>query len=331
MAALVVLRHVAVHDDASPVHAGRAVTAEGVHGQVERLALGCSLVEHHVLTGQHCFAGNEVRIHLFPATGQRATVEDDLQAVAVGVVKNVLVKLHGLLLVATEEVYLDAFHADALQPLHFLIARHAAAHAITGRLRRIVLVAVAVVPEHQADAFRLRVLRQLGYALTTDGLIPPIIHQTILKPHRGGQVNELHLVVVVDALVLPDEPAPRVASGLVVLRRLIERIHEVVADGGLDDGCQRRAYGDGAPRRLERQRYAGRGGADAVVLTLHGEGYLVRASLRLPFCRGHKVAEVATHVAAVNTRLADEHPCRPAEQASGHTEQRREHKAVSVL
>ena len=69
VAALVVLRHKLIHDDAAPVHRGHCVSAEGVHGEVERLTTGCSLVEIVVLAGQHGLAGYVVGIHAFPATG----------------------------------------------------------------------------------------------------------------------------------------------------------------------------------------------------------------------------------------------------------------------
>ena len=228
-------------------------------------------------------------------------MEDDLQAVAVGIEQDVLVELNGLLLVAAEEVDLDALHANLLQPGHLLVAGNGCRHAVARRLRGVVLVAVGVVPQHQADALRLGILRQLLNLVAADALVPPVVDQAVLEAHLAGEVNELHLVGVVDALVLPDEPRPCVAARLVVYGRFVfarKRGQPVFA---LDDGLQRGADDDGAPRRGVGKGNTGKGRAVAVVLTSLGEGDGV-ARLRCI------VAQVAAHVAAVDARLTDQRP-----------------------
>ena len=49
MTALIVFREILVHDDASPVHRGGGIAAEGMEREVEGLLDGGSLVEEHVL------------------------------------------------------------------------------------------------------------------------------------------------------------------------------------------------------------------------------------------------------------------------------------------
>ena len=68
-------------------------------------------------------------------------MEDDLQAVTVGIIQDVLVELHGRLFVTSEEIHLNALHADALQPRHLLLSCGCRAQTLAGRLRGIVLVA----------------------------------------------------------------------------------------------------------------------------------------------------------------------------------------------
>ena len=164
------------------------------------------LAEIDIFAGQHCLRGNIVGIHHLPAAWHRAAVEDNLQTVAVGIEEYVLIELHGLLLVTAEEVDLDALHANLLQPRHLLVAGNGCRHAVAWCLWGVVLVAVGVVPQHQAHTLRLGILRQFLNLVTADALVPPVVHQTVLEAHLGGEVDELHLVVVVDGLVLPDEP-----------------------------------------------------------------------------------------------------------------------------
>ena len=76
-------------------------------------------------------------------------MEDTLDAIAIGIEEDILVELHRLLLVAAKEVHLDALYANALQPGHLTITCDAVVQTVARRLRRIVLVTIAVVPQHQ--------------------------------------------------------------------------------------------------------------------------------------------------------------------------------------
>ena len=193
-------------------------------------------------------------------------MEHHLQAIAVGIAEDVLVEAHHLLLVATEEVHFDALHANALHPFHFPFTGNGCVHAVTRTLRCIVGEAVAVVPKQQVYTLRLRVFREFGDTVAPDLRVPPVIDEAVLKAHCRGEVDELHLVIVVDAVVLPDEPTPRVATRTVVGAGGVARFHHVVTDGSLHDGLERCAECDGAPGCLAGQGDGSEVGAEAVVL-----------------------------------------------------------------
>ena len=69
-------------------------------------------------------------------------MEDNLNAVTVGISQNILVKLQGFLLVATKEIHLDALHANLLQPLKLAVTCQRGIQTVTWALRGIVPVAV---------------------------------------------------------------------------------------------------------------------------------------------------------------------------------------------
>ena len=117
-----------------------------MHGEFKAFLTGVVVAEEHILGGQHSLAAHEVGVHTLPSTRQGAAVENHLQSVTVGIREDILVELHGLLLVATEEVYLDAPHAYTLHPFHLALAGHGGIHAVAWSLRGIVPEAVTVVP-----------------------------------------------------------------------------------------------------------------------------------------------------------------------------------------
>ena len=228
-------------------------------------------------------------------------MEDALQAIAVGVVEDVLIELHGLLFVAAKEVYLDALHANLLQPSHLTVATDGRAHAVLRRLRGVVLKSVRVVPEHQRDALRLGILRQLLNAVAAYLLVPPVVHQAVLIAHGRRQVDEPHLVVVVDGVVLPDEPRPCIAPWGRFPRWRIDGLHHIVGHGSLDDGLQCQANRDGAPRRAARQCHTHVLGAVAIVLSLLRESDSVALACLV-------VTQVRPTVASRHTSLGNQHP-----------------------
>ena len=168
------------------------------------------------------------------------------------------------------------------------------------------------------DTLRLGVLGEFRDALTANLRVPPVVDETVLEAHGRGEIDELHLIVVIDGGVLPDEPAPGVAARLIVAGGLIERLDDIVADGGLDDGLQAVAKGDGAPGGLTGQGDAGEVGSEAVVLALVGIGHgVAHASLI--------VGEVGAAVVGAHARLGNQCP------AIGQMEEGREDVAVTIL
>ena len=141
-------------------------------------------------------------------------MEDNLYAIIVGIAEDVFIVLHGLLLVTTEEVHLDALHADALHPSHLLLASHDVVHTVAWSLWGIIGYAIGVVPKHQAYTLALGITAQFCYLVPTNLRIPKGIHQYILIAHGGSEVDELLLVIVVARGILPDEPAPGIFSRL---------------------------------------------------------------------------------------------------------------------
>ena len=223
-----------------------------MHGHLEALFLGVIFREEDVLTGQRSLGSDIVGIHPFPTTWDGATVEDDGEVVVFGVAEDVLVELHRLLFVTAEEVYLDAGDSDALHPCHLMLAGDGVVHDAAWSLRCIVPIAIAVVPQHETDTFLLGVGGKLLDTLVSDVLVPPVVHQHIFITILCGKVDELHLVGVVDRVVLPYEPAPGIASWLVVVLGLVFRFHHVVGNCRLHDGCEGLSNSDGPPRRRSR-------------------------------------------------------------------------------
>ena len=149
VACLIVTAHEAVHDDATPVHAAYGIATEWVHGQLEGFLLCVVFGKVDILRGENGFRSHVVGVHSFPATGYRAAMKDNLQAIAVGIKKDVLIKAYGLLLVASEEVYLDSLHANLFQPRHLSVAADAVVHAVARSLRSVVPGSVGVVPQQE--------------------------------------------------------------------------------------------------------------------------------------------------------------------------------------
>ena len=272
-----------------------------MHRHLEGLFLGMIIREIYVLRSQGCLTRNIVRIHALPATWHGATMEDHLQAIIVGIAEDILIELHRLLLVATEEIHLDTYHANLLHPRHLLLAGDGIVHNLTRSLRSIILETIRIVPEHQAYLLALGILTQLFDALSAYLLVPPAIHQDGFITLSSSHIHHLHLVVIVNGIVLPDEPAPGIAGWLVSLTCLIQWLHYIVRDGGLYDRSQRRTHSDGTPGSFSRQWDTGIFGTDAIVLPLLREGDGI-ALARLV------IRKTATWISARHTGFADQYP-----------------------
>ena len=121
-----------------------------MNAAIEGLGITGTLSEVQVLGGQHSLGGYVVGIHALPAAGQRTSVEDDLYAEIVGIGQDILIELHHGLLVASEEVDLDAQDAVLLHPRHLLATCCRLVHLASRTLRSIVPVAIAVIPQEEA-------------------------------------------------------------------------------------------------------------------------------------------------------------------------------------
>ena len=97
------------------------------------------------------------------------------------------------------------------------------------------------------------ILEQLFHAVTSDVLFPASVNQRIFITHFTGQVYETNLVIVVDARVLPHNPAPRRTAELVFLRRLIQRFHHIKRNGSLHYRLQSAAHRNRTPRSCTRK------------------------------------------------------------------------------
>ena len=122
-----------------------------------------------------------------------------------------------MLLVTAEEIYLQTLHTALLQPFHLFLAGYRIAHALLGILRSVVPVTVGVVPYKHIHVLLVCILKQLFHTVTSDVLFPASVNQRIFITHFTGQVNETNLVIVVDARVLPHNPAPGRTTELVFL------------------------------------------------------------------------------------------------------------------
>ena len=131
--------------------------------------------------------------------------------------------------------------------------------------------------------------------------IPEIVYQHILEAHRCCEIDELDLVVIVDASVLPQDPAPGALPESVGMLRFVTWFHDIPGDGALRNRLERTADRNCTPRGSPGDGECRLHGAVAVILFRHGELDPV-ASLRVP------VAQAAAAIAAVDACLADERP-----------------------
>ena len=136
-----------VQRTATEVHTAHRIPDERMQAGIESLGIATFLREVQVLTGQYRLTGHEIGIHPLPTARKSATVVNHHQTVIVGISQDVLVKLHGLLLVASDKVYLNTPDAGFLHPFHFTTTDYHVVHATTRPLRRVVPITVGIVPQ----------------------------------------------------------------------------------------------------------------------------------------------------------------------------------------
>ena len=285
---------------------------------IECFVVAEMLVENHILGCQHGLAPHIVGIHALPAARQRTTVEDNHQPVVVGIAQDGLIKAHRLLLVAAEEVHLDAPHALLLQPTHLTFTGNRVVHDVYRALLDVVPVTAGTVPQEKFHALAACVTDKLFHPLMADIVVPPVVYQGVFVAHGGSHVDIAHLIVVVDTVVLPENPAPRTAPVLILMLCGETGFHYVPRNGGLHDGSQVPGHRERTPRRMAGQGKGRFRRAVTVVFFRHRESHSVQAVLR--------VAQAGTAIAAVHARFAHEHPT-----VFTHMEQSGEGVAVAIL
>ena len=161
-----------VQGRAAEVHGSHRVTDKRVDAGIAGLSITSTLSEMQVLAGQHGLTGCIVGIHALPASWQGTTVEDHQQPEVIGINQDILIQLHHLLFVATEEIHLDTTDASTLHPCHLLTAHQMVVHLTDRTLWSIVPGTVGVIPKEQSYATFLSVAGQFLYTIIADLLIP---------------------------------------------------------------------------------------------------------------------------------------------------------------
>ena len=134
-----------------------------------------------------------------------------------------------------------------------------------------------------------------------------------------SEVNVCLLVLHVDALVLPYNPAPCTAARLIAVGRIITRADEIPGHGGLHYRREVAAHGDSAPGSIAWESHRGARIAVAVVFLRHGIGYCIEAVEPV-------VAQMRSAVIAVDPGFGEEHPA-----VIANSEQTGEGVATAVL
>ena len=242
-----------VQEHTAKLHASHSIADERVQRGIEGLVITEMLAKYQILGSQHRLAAYVIGIHPFPAARQGTAVEDNHQTVVVGIAQNLLVQTQGLLLVTAEEVYFDTLHTQTLQPAHLLLAGNGVIHPVDGTLLYIVPVTTGAIPQEYLHTLATGILDKLFHAVATDVVVPPVVNQYIFVSHGGRQVNIAHLVVVVDAAVLPENPAPCATARLVIMGGGIAWFHYIPGDGGFHNRLQGFPHRHSTPRRGARQ------------------------------------------------------------------------------
>ena len=164
----------------------------------------------------------------------------------------------------------------------------------------------------------MSVLEQLFHAVTSDVLFPASVNQRIFITHFTGQVNETNLVIVVDARVLPHNPAPSRTTELVFLRRLIQRFHHIKRNSSLHNRLQSAAHCNRTPRSDTRKGQSRSRRTQAVHLTRIRESNTVKTIFS-------SITQVGSTIQAAYTGLRYQCP------VVAHMEQCRESITFTVL
>lgn len=141
-------------------------------------------------------------------------MKDHHQPMIIGIAQDFLIQAHRLLLVTSKEVHLYSFYAHTLHPAHFLLAGNGVVHFVDRTLLYVIPVAAGTIPQEHFHPFTAGVLDELLHTFTTNILIPPVVNQNIFIPHSSRQIDIPHLVIVIDAAILPKNPTQVPRPGL---------------------------------------------------------------------------------------------------------------------
>ena len=161
-------------------------------------------------------------------------------------------------------------------------------------------MAVGIIPKVKSHALRSGIAGQFLHPLMPDARIPPGIHQHRFIAHGSREIHIFLLLLIVHARVATHNPAPRATAIHVRTRRRVLRFHHIESHRGLSDGRQRRADGNGAPRRFARQHHARIHRPVAIVFTFLGETNGIRLSF--------STQQTAGTITAVHACLGNQHP-----------------------
>ena len=132
------------------------------------------------------------------------------------VAQDVVVQLHDVLLVALEEVDLDALDAPLVQQLELEAPHLGLVQAAARLLGDDVVRSARVVPEQQAHALLRRVAGQFPHVAAVHQR-PVGVDQGVLPAHLGGQVDELPLLAKSCGLSWSDHQLQATRPGLIQL------------------------------------------------------------------------------------------------------------------
>ena len=142
MTTLVVTTQIFVHNHTTPVDRSNGIATEWMESKIEWLMDSSSLAKEHILASQYSLRSYIVGEHTLPTAWQSTSVEDTLNAITISIYQDILIKLHGLLLVASKEVNLDALDTNLLQPLELTIASQRSIQTVAWSLWCIVPITI---------------------------------------------------------------------------------------------------------------------------------------------------------------------------------------------
>ena len=263
------------------LHAAQCIADKRMQASVKSLVIAEMLLENQILRGQHGFASHVVGIHALPSTRDGTTVKDNHQSMVIRITQYLFIETYCFLLVTPEKVHLDTFHAYLLQPTHLLLAPDDVIHTIDGTLFDIIPIAAGTIPQEYVHAFAVRILHQILHAFTSRHFVPPAVYQDVFIAHRLGQINILHLVSIVGAIVLPQNPTPCTATEFIFILSLIQWLHHIPCHRSFYDGLQRTAYSNCAPRGTSRQGKSRLYRSVSIILLRHGESNRIKSVVRV--------------------------------------------------